>query len=65
MILHYGKKHKNKIFASNGAMKNVHVSDDAPWSVREARKRLYEIKSKLSNSGIRTRITQTFWLSVG
>ena len=47
MILSNGKKLKNKTFGSNGAMKNVHVSDYAPLSFREAQERFYEIKSKL------------------
>lgn len=59
MILRNGKKLKNKTFGSNTAMNNVYVSDDAPLCVREARKRLYETKSKLSRKSIPAWVSNT------
>ena len=55
-ILKNGKKLKGKMMRNQ---QNIYVSDDAPLSEREARKRLYEKKSRLSSIGITSWVSNT------
>ena len=50
------KKLKGKMMRNQ---QNIYVSDDAPLSVKEARKRLYEKKSRLSSIGITSWVSNT------
>jgi len=55
-ILKNGKKLKGRNIANQG---NIYVSDDAPFSVREARKKLYEKKLCLKTMGIISWVSNT------
>lgn len=55
-VLKNGKKLKGKVI---GHHRNVSVSDDAPISVREARRKLYVKKSRLNAIGVSSWVSNT------